>query len=231
MMKHLFFAVLAFCSVSAYSQKWSYGVEAGFVHNSFRVPENKRPGITTSGKDGFKIGALVNYSLPLGFVLEGGLGYIRKGGELKGNNLIGVVENDIAPKGLKTEDMDYLNIPLSVGYKLRLNNSEFFLMPQIGWFFNYGLRGDGLFYAHNSAKDALTSGDYMTRVELFPSTKELKPAFHNFNRFDTGAVLGVSLLYKGARLKCTYELGTYTIHGSYGNVKNRTLVLSAAYLF
>lgn len=102
-MKKNFIVILLFslcCSVCC-CQKWNYGVEFGYIHNTFHTTKLKG-----TGKSGFRIGGILNYNFKNNVLLESGIAYERKGGTLK--------SNDIASQQITKVDvynMDYLNLP------------------------------------------------------------------------------------------------------------------------
>ena len=62
--------------------KWNYGIEFGYTHNTFHTSDFKG-----TGKSGFRIGGILNYSFKNNVLLESGIAYERKGGSLNCNNI------------------------------------------------------------------------------------------------------------------------------------------------
>ena len=136
---------------------------------------------------------------------------------LEGNNIASQKISRI-----EASHIDYLNIPVSVGYKMNIKNKILFI-PQIGWFFNIGVQGSGLLSGVDSYNQPYTMG-----IDIFSTsnTNQYRP----FSRTDTGPIFCLNIQYKKVRLKCSYELGIKPIHSIYGNPKNRTVGVSVAYI-
>ncbi len=84
------------------AQKINYGLEAGYTYNQLSVSQ-----YNSFGRNGFKAGGLIVFTLNNNLSFEAGLSYIRKGGSTYGNSLLG---SDIS--SIKFSSMDYLQIPL-----------------------------------------------------------------------------------------------------------------------
>ena len=215
-MKKNFIVILLFslcCSV-CYGQKWNYGVEFGYIHNTFHTSILKG-----TGKSGFRVGGILNYNFKNNVLLESGIAYERKGGSLKSNNIASqqVTKADV-------HNMDYLNFPFSIGYKIHIGN-KLYLYPQLGWYLNVGLRGCGTISGIDRWGQPYTSG-----IDTFQAYNESASTYRPFNRIDTGSLFSLNVQYKGFRIKCTYELGLNTIHSTYGNPSNRTIGLALGYI-
>lgn len=128
----LFISLSAFAFLQGYSQQWNFGVEAGYTRNNFHTD------LHNSAKNGFKVGALVQYSFPCSIELESGLAYERKGGMLDGMQNIHATISRI-----EANQMDYLQIPLLAGYRINLGKS-FSILPQAGGYINTGIRAADL---------------------------------------------------------------------------------------
>ncbi len=127
-------ALLFMMPVSVFAQKWNFGVEAGYVNNTLAVEKYE-----ATARNGFKFGANAEYTLSNQISFESGLAYIRKGANL----FIGY-RDFIKIESIKFSEMDYIQIPLMVGYKLKLGNG-FSLKPEAGGYFSLGIGGNSFY--------------------------------------------------------------------------------------
>ena len=214
-MKKNFIVILLFssCCTVCYGQKWNYGVEFGYTYNTIHASKLKG-----TGKLGFRIGGILNYSFKNNVLLESGIAYERKGGNLKSNDIasLRITEVDVY-------NMDYLNFPFLIGYKIHAGN-KLYLYPQLGWYLNVGLRGSGTVSGIDRWGQPYTSG-----IDAFRTYNDAG-TYRPFNRIDTGCLLSMNVQYKAFRIKCTYELGINTMHSTYDNPYNRTIGLALGYI-
>lgn len=212
-MRKFFIITVLFSCISAYSQHWNYGIEVGYTNNKFQTKT-----LESNSKSGFKVGGIINYTFKTNILIETGIAYERKGGKLEWDNIASQKISKI-----EVSHVDYLNIPVSVGYKIGIKNQISFI-PQIGWFLNIGLQGSGLLSGIDNYNQPYTMG-----VDIFsaPSISQYRP----FNRIDTGPIFCLNFQYKKVRLKCSYEFGINSVHSIYGSPKNRTVGTSIAYIF
>ncbi len=212
-MKIILFITILFCCISVHSQNWNYGIEVGYTNNKLQTKK-----LSSKHQSGFKIGGIIDYSFRSNILIETGIAYERKGGILEGNNIA-------SQKIYKIEasHIDYIGIPVSVGYKMSIMDKILFI-PQIGWFLNIGVKGSGLLFGVDSYDQPYTMG-----IDIFstPSISQYRP----FNRIDTGPIFCLNIQYKKVRLKCSYELGINSVHSVYGSPENRTVGVSIAYVF
>ena len=110
-----------------------------------------------------------------------------------------------------------------MGYAFHLGK-QFALLPQAGGYLNTGIRGSGFCSGHDPYDQPYTNA-----IEIFSSRNNLY--YRPFNRMDAGLLFAASLQYRKYRLKVSYELGLSRIHSRYGSPENRTLGISAVYLF
>ena len=215
-MKKNFIVILlvSLCCSVCYGQKWNYGVEIGYTHNTFHTSK-----LEGTGKSGFRIGGILNCNLKNHVLLESGIAYERKGGSLKSNHIASqqITQVDVY-------NMDYLNVPFLVGYKIHIGN-KLYLYPQLGWYLNVGLRGCGTISGMDRWGQPYTSG-----MDTFRAYHESASTYRPFHRIDTGPLFGLNVQYKAFRIKCTYELGLNAIHSTYGSPGNRTVGLALGYI-
>lgn len=192
------------------AQKINYGIEAGYVYNNLSVSQYQ-----SSGKSGFKAGGIIDLSLNNNLSFESGLSYIRKGGSTYGNSLLGTDIDKI-----RFISMDYLQIPLMIGYRFDLT-PKISIKPEIGVYYAIGLQGDG----YISGIDAFGQ-PYEARVSTF-SDGYGKP-YRPCNRNDAGTTFAAHFSYSHIGIKIGYDLAL-TNATYYGNGKHRTFYVSAIY--
>lgn len=217
-MKYLLFktmlAILFMMPVSVLAQKCNFGFEAGYVNNTLAVEDYE-----STSRNGFKIGANAEYSLRNDISFELGVAYVRKGADLLIN-----YRNFIKIYSIQFSEMDYLQIPLMVGYKFKFGDG-FSIKPEAGGYFSLGIGGDS-FYTKLDNNNKL----FDTRVKTFKSTMlpNRYVQYWGCNRSDAGLSAALNVNCRHFTLKAEYDLGlantTY-----YGNGKQRTLSISLGY--
>lgn len=200
--------VFVYCFGNA--QKLNYGLEAGYIYNHLSVSQYK-----SSGQNGFKVGGLIDFTLNNNLSFESGLSYIKKGGSTYGNSLLG---SDISR--IKFSSMNYLQIPLMIGYVFNLPH-RFSIEPELGAYYAVGLSGD----SYITGIDAFGQ-PYESRASTF-SDGYGKP-YRPCNRNDSGFSFAVNLSYRHIGMKFGYDIAL-TNATYYGNGKHRTLYISAIY--
>lgn len=198
----------------ANAQTWNFGIEAGYVNNTLAVDEYK-----STARNGFKIGADAEYTLRNHLSFESGLSYIRKGATVSGKNILSSRISSI-----KFSEMNYLQIPLMIGYKVE-TGSGFSFKPQIGGYFAVGINGDSFVTGVDNLNQP-----YEARVTTFSytySTNGVAP-YRPCHRADGGLAFALNVNYRHFTIKAEYDLGlaAATI---YGSGKQRTLSVSLAY--
>lgn len=194
----------------AHAQSWNFGVEAGYVHNDLAVEQYK-----AKGRNGFKVGADAELTLPNRITFESGLAFIRKGGETSGKDMFG---SEVT--AVKFAEMNYLQIPLMAGYKVVIGPG-LRIKPQVGCYYAVGVGG----HSFVSGSDPFGQ-PYETRVSTFAGADRV--SYRPCNRNDFGLSFGLNFSYRHFMIKAEYDLGllnaTY-----YGNGKQRTLSVGVAY--
>lgn len=206
----LILTLLVFVYCIGNAQKLNYGLEAGYIYNHLSVSQYK-----SSDRNGFKVGGLIDFTLNNNLSFESGLSYIRKGGSTYGNSLLGT---DVSK--IKFSSMDYLQIPLMIGYKFNLHQN-FTIIPEAGIYYAVGLQGDTYITDIDSFEQP-----YEARVSTF-SDGYGKP-YRPCNRNDVGLSVSVNISYKHVGIKLGYDMGLTTAT-YYGNGKHSTLSMSAIY--
>ncbi len=212
-MKHLITIILiALFAVPAdiMAQSWNFGIEAGYVNNTLDVSEYK-----ATSRSGFKFGLDAEYQLANKICLEAGLAYIRKGATTSGIRLSGTEINAI-----KFAEMDYLQLPVMIGYKFHIGN-HFSIKPSVGGYYAVGVGG----YALIDGVDAFNQ-PYTERTSTFSGTDGT--VYRPCNRNDGGLAFALNIGYRNFSIKAEYDLGLATAT-YYGNGKQRTFSVSLAY--
>lgn len=192
------------------AQKLNYGAEAGYLYNWLSVEE-----YNASGRNGFKIGGLVEFTLKNNISFESGVTFVRKGGETWGKNLLSMEVSRV-----KFCSMDYIQIPLNAGYKFSFNHG-FSVKPQIGLYYAVGVAG------HSFVTGIDPYGQpYEARTSTFSG--HLRPPYRPCNRSDWGLSAALELAYRHVGLKVDYDYAL-TNATYYGNGKHRTLSVTAIY--
>ncbi len=200
--------------VSVSAQKWNFGVEAGYVNNTLAVEEYE-----STARNGFKFGTNAEFTLSNHISFESGLAYIRKGATTSGDNILSKRISSI-----KFAEMNYLQIPLMVGYEANLG-SGFSIKPEVGGYFAVGLNGDSFVTGIDNFNQP-----YEARVNTFSTTESRNGVapFRPCNRIDGGLAFALNVNYRHFTLKAEYDLGLATTT-YYGNGKQRTFSVSLGY--
>lgn len=211
-MKRLFFFILlVFVHYCCNAQKLNYGIEVGYLNNYLSVDNYQ-----SKSKNGFLVGGLVEINPIKGVTVESGISFLRKAGEIKGPHLLGSELSKI-----KLSQMDYLRIPLTVGYKFRF--SDFSIRPGIGGYYAVGINGDSFV----SGIDKFGQ-PYEARVSTF-SDGYGKP-YRPCNRNDAGVIFSLNANYKHFGIRLNYDMALTTA-SYYGDGKHRSFIISLAYWF
>ena len=206
----LILTLLVFVHCLSNAQKLNYALEAGYTYNHLSVSQ-----YNSSGRNGFKVGGLIDFTINNNLSFESGLSYIRKGGSTYGNYLLC---SDISR--IKFSSMDYLQIPLMIGYIFNLPQ-KFSIKAELGAYYAVGLSGDSYITGIDNFGQP-----YEARVSTF-SDGYGKP-YRPCNRNDVGLSFSVNISYKHVGIKLGYDMGL-TNATYYGNGKHRTLSMSAIY--
>lgn len=197
------------------AQKWNFGVEVGYVNNALAVEEYK-----STSRNGFKFGAVAEFTLSNHISFESGLAYIRKGATITGDNILSSRISSI-----KFAEMNYLQIPIMLGYMADFG-SGFSIKPEIGGYFAAGIDGYSFVKGLNTFNQP-----YESRVSTFSrnsynSVAPYRPCY----RADAGLAIALNANYNHITVKAEYDLGlaAATI---YGSGKQRTFSVSLGYRF
>ncbi len=192
------------------AQNWNFGAEAGYVRNTLALEDyNATP------RNGFKFGAFAEYTLNNAIALEAGLAYVRKGATVSGHNI-----NFNRLSSVKLAEMDYLQIPVTVGYKFTPYR-DFTIKPAVGGYYAVGVKGDSFITGLDPFNQP-----YEARVSTFSGANGVP--YRPCDRNDAGLTFALDLTYRHVSLKAEYDLGFVTAT-CYGNGKQRSFSVSLAY--
>lgn len=219
-------AALLLASVSVFPQ-FKAGVQVGGGYATVTSKTDKKGHISYLG------GVMLEYAFRNKMVLHGELNYVNKGATLhqpemqQWNGIINRYEFHL----------NYLELPLSVGYAFDLANS-WVVTPRVGIYGSYGIGGYGLLLSDN-LKTNDTPNEI--RVDPFKVTQGKMPAqnaqysFDAFQRPNIGLIVGCDAdvsrhirLSLTSRISALYPLGQYS---DAGKIHLHTIHLSFAYLF
>lgn len=199
-------------AMGASAQHWNFGIEAGYLNSRMAVEK-----LSAEPNHGFMAGVTAGYTFPQNWVLESGLNYQRKGGTLSG---------DMALNGLRLLDidkMDYLHLPVTAGYRIRLAD-DWTLTPKVGGYLAVGLQAKGKVAASDQFGQP-----FMGTSDFFKDSR-LPVGYRPFNRCDGGLQFGLDLSFRKFRLGVGYQLGLAHIASVYDpQLYNRTFSLSLGY--
>lgn len=209
-MKKIFLiTILVFVHVFCNAQILNYGIETGYVNNHLSVDNYK-----SKSKSGFMIGGLVELEFNNKISIESGISFVRRAGEVSGDHLL---ESELSR--IKFSQMDYLRIPLTVGYKFKMHDIS--LRPGVGGYYAVGINGDSFV----SGTDKFGQ-PYEARVGTF-SNGYGKP-YRPCNRNDAGLLFSLNANYRHVGINLSYDMAL-TNTSYYGNGKHRSLIVSLAY--
>ena len=177
--------------------------------------------VTPSNRINVSYGLRINYDLSPKVFLSGGVHYLRKGSDysdvtvpdeflsiLTGGFGLGNINiNDFVDATAQVQ-INYLNAPVTVGYRLKANDKLSFF-AETGGYFSYGLSG--------KTGGALTSEFPLLSSFLDPDEQagEGEISFDNdFSRIDFGWLAGGGIAWYGFTLSFQYGLG---LHNTVGN--------------
>lgn len=199
-------------AMSANAQHWNFGIEAGYLNSRMAVEE-----LSAEPNHGFMVGVTAGYTFPQNLVLESGLSYQRKGGTLSGDMLVNGL------RLLDIDKMDYLHLPVTVGYRIRLAD-DWALTPKVGAYMAVGLQAKGKVAASDPFGQLV-----LGTSDLFKDS-QLRVDYRPFDRFDGGLQFGLDLSFRKFRLGVGYQLGLAHMSSIYDpQLYNRTLSLSLGY--
>ncbi len=133
----------------------------------------------------FHVGLIYGNKLGNGlpFFLESGLVYTEKGAEIEAT----------AEYEFKKCNMRYLEIPITLKYKVNTNADDFTVQPFFGGFMAFGVGG--------------TTKLYDSRIKIDPFGSD------RYKRFDAGLRIGCGIAYQNFYFEMGYDIGLFNIAG------------------
>jgi len=239
---------LSLCAIHALNAQeskspWSFGVKAGINLPDVSADIN-------FNKVGFNAGVMVDYDLGKRFFLSSGMEFTTKGGKFHQNYINQMLQSseegvELALLGQSNGKLNlmYLQLPLTVGYKLPVSK-DFNITFKVGGYLAYGVEA--------RFKEEL-KGTYIKDGEHYPYNFKMKyNGYSNagLERWDWGLLGGVGFEYKKFSVNLSYEIGLRNLNndfyyhsytGGEGNGysgcankpkwKNRNATLSVGYKF
>ena len=172
---------------------------------NFSTMSMKSEGVSldTKMRTGFHVGAILEKDITSSFFIQPGIFFSSKGSKYDALDGIKIVAN-------------YIDIPVNVGYKLRLCKSSN-LRLMAGPYFAYGVGGTATETIIGEHKEDIKWGS--------GNDDDLKP-------FDMGLNLGAAVELNSFQVGLQYGFGLLNISAdSDATIKNGVLSLSVAYLF
>lgn len=178
-------------------RRWNFNAEVGFLNNYIYNSD-----LESHHRNGFSIGVNARYTSPIKLSFETGLSYRQKGGVLEGG------QTETMPfKKIFVNRMEYLSIPLLIGYEIKCGNC-WSILPQVGGYLASGVGGQGIMSS--------IDGDTEWGVDPFSQCIINTPPVYKgqsvkFNKFDGGVNFSVAGKFKGIRLRLFYEMGLHKL--------------------
>lgn len=231
-MKKIFILAIAMIAMasglSVKAQSFTVSPEIGFERMGYHVGDSKEKGITTHTGNGIRIGASVTYGIDCGLNFRSGLFYSHRGG----GHLYNVNEPSRLPfvRDLQLRTTDFLTLPLTVGYRLRLYR-HLTAGVEAGGYIASGLgQGNSFFNCTNGENNGGSVFDDSTFTLATPDgTNREAVAIKGSGRIDAGCLFGVHISFHRFTLRGTYQLGLCKTF--YDMAMPRTLTISLAYDF
>lgn len=211
---------------TGYAQNFTLGPEVGYTHSSYAL-NNKQ--MSSSGSNGFRIGANATYEFSNRLFLQSGLYYDYNSGG--GLNNIGTAK-DFHPyiKAVELKKSEFITLPLEVGYEFQLP-SNFGIGIEAGGYIATAIGGGSSHFQMTNGEangGSLFDKSSFTYFNKDTNTRD-KVEINGSDRIDSGFIFGGHIRYHNIRLRAAYQLGlARTI---YDIAKPRTLTLTLIYDF
>ena len=190
--------LLVAANVVAQEKKATFGIKAGVNISNIGSTDEKEFDNTKSNA-GFHAGVTLDYAFTPQWYLLTGLEYSVKGVTIEMGS--GYYDWDVSAA--------YLQIPVSAGYKFRIND-DFAVLVNMGSYFAYGIHGKA---KAGSREDDTFSDDWL-------------------KNFDCGLLFGGSLEWKQLCFRLGGEIGLVNVmQPSNSKAENRNFTLSVGYKF
>ncbi len=206
--------ILAFFAVTiSASAQFNWGIKAGFNASTIRNANFGMENTEVKYRPGFHVGLMGQYMFDSNLGLETGLYY----------STLGVNINAKEGSGKTTMSPSYLQLPLSLLYKIRVGEN-LSLNPSLGIYAGYGVGGK---IKITGTQDENEEYDYFGKDE---GEKDFN------NRFDMGATAGLTLQFEKFMIGLGYDYGFMKINNNKledgaKDVYNGNIKISVGYLF
>lgn len=219
-----------FLAVFTGHAQWRFSVDAGSSFNQYYTNHHNQNGTGDNVLPGFRLGTTASYTFKVGVRLETGLWYnSNHGGELYNIN-----KEEYAFIDKMTQQSHYLQIPLYLGYRIRLMEN-FSIVPKIGLWGGVGLAGKRDIEGTDGAgHDYYSSGMTYNDTEIGVMTSEgvmgsvVIPAE---NRFDYGVSVGIDVQSGPIVVRGSCDFGLSNLNPGIGNYSFRMYSLTVGYQF
>lgn len=197
--------------VGVKAQKWSLGVEAGYLNICLSTER-----LVAKSSHGFMVGLTTDYTFPGKVTLETGLSYQRRGEKLSGDMGINNLK-------LELDKADYLYVPVTIGYRIHLTDTWTFT-PKVGGYLGVGIRAKGRIDGTDSFGQPFSAF-----IDFFEDSG-LPVDYRPFDRCDVGLQVGGDIAWRRIRLGIGYQFGLKHLATIYDSrTQNRTLSLTLGY--
>lgn len=224
-MKRIFLTLLLSAVVSTVfyiqaQEGWSLGAKAGLNISSAGGDYSD-----AKSRVGYNFGIIADYNFSKSVFFRTGLDFTSKGAKYK--YFWGNIESDGTGTQKNYYRLNYLQLPLSIGYRMAATNN-INLIIHAGGYLAYGVY----------AREKYTSHSWCGTPPVSPDVEMINKGFDDsgMHAFDAGLLGGVGFEYKQYMLLINYDLGLYnTMSGLYDggdpSWKNRNWSFSLGYKF
>lgn len=201
--------------------QWKVGLEAGAGFNYLSSDDAQ---VSDYAKIGVKVSAIVSHTTKYRLYLESGLGFAsNKGAILSG------FKNQYKTLQSVDSKLHYLQLPVSVGYKIQITNN-WSIIPKVGMWVAVGVGGHSIVTGTESGGTS-----YQVRVLPFESDSYTLSGKNydigGFSRQDWGTSFGVDIHYKHFALRAAFDLGLQDLNFDLGSPESHSFTLTMGYFF
>lgn len=226
--KVLFALVFAFSPFTMRSQKFTVSPEIGYERTTYHIADSKNNGIGTHIGNGLRLGASAYYTVSNYVFFQSGLYYSHRGGV----HMYGVERTGRFPfvKDVKLTTMDFLTLPLTVGYEIGMY-SKLRIGISAGGYISSGIGMGNAYFRCTDGEGSAGSifRDSEFTVSTADGSDRTRITVAGSDRIDSGLMFGAHLRFKNIRLRASYQLGLRKTIFDLG--MPRTAAISLAYDF
>lgn len=239
-MRHFTLFILAwlFCAWSLYGQNhpFSFGVKVGTNLSNAKEETNYAVVGNKKSKFGYQIGLTMEYNINNSIYVSSGLSLSSKGTIHEDEEIWTGGSNPPVTSWRKTTNQVYLQLPLTIGYKIALSNVTK-VRVNAGPYAAVGVGGKEIVKTKTTPSGV--KEDEKIKSETFDKNNNGYYSPYNLNRKDYGAIFGLGLQHKKIIFGLDYEIGLLNIYEpdktetspSPGTYNNRNLTLTIGYFF